>query len=45
MNVDLTLPPPMTFSAAYTVFPHRGHTSEPPGFWANFEVLALVVGR
>lgn len=41
----LTLPPPTTFSAAYTVFPQRGHTSEPPAFWANLEELGLFVGR
>lgn len=41
----LTLPAPKTFSAAYTVFPHRGHTSELSGFWANFELFWLFVGR
>lgn len=44
-EIFLTLPPPMTFSAAYTVLPHRGHASEPPAFWANLEALGLFVGR
>lgn len=41
----LTFPPPTTFSAAYTAFPQRGQTSEPPSFCANFDGLGLLVGR
>lgn len=42
---DLTLPPPMTFSAAYTDFPHRGHFSDSPNFAENLEGLLVVAAR
>lgn len=41
----LTLPPPMTFSAAYTDFPHRGHFSDSPNFAENLEGLLVVAAR
>lgn len=40
----LTFPAPITFSAAYTAWLHRGQRSEPPIFWANLDALGLVVG-
>lgn len=44
-HCDLTLPPPMTFSAAYTDFPHRGHFSDSPNFAENLEGLLVVAAR
>lgn len=41
----LTLPPPMTFSAAYTDFPHRGHFSDSPNLAENLEGLLVVAAR
>lgn len=38
----LTFPAPITFSAAYTAWPQRGHPSDPPTFWAILEALGLV---
>lgn len=35
----------MTFSAAYTDFPHRGHFSDSPNFAENLEGLLVVAAR
>ena len=37
-----TFPAPITFSAAYTAWPQRGHPSEPPTFWAILDAFGLV---